>query len=207
MQRAYGTQLSPKLRNSILAVLNGYLAQDKAEADAPYLRDALATIEQIKGSIDALAQFIYAISDPAGKYVLAVLNTRFAQRGRLLSLLAAKSVACEEARKQLRHDAEKSGFKEGQAWRWMVGRLFDLAAKAKLPVTVSKPNSRQKSEFRPSPFVKFVESLQKELPPVKWKPPQKGGALAAAISSVKLAAKRAKTKKIGAICPRKNGGR
>src|SRR5205823_3741686 len=121
IQSAYGVVLSTELRNSILGILNGYLWQDQAEACAPYLRDALAAVKRIKKSTDFFVESIDALSDPAGKYALTVVNACLNKR--IISLvpsLAAYSVACAEAAKRLRHDSVSSGFREGQAWRLMI---------------------------------------------------------------------------------------
>ena len=186
IQRAYGVVLSTELRNNILGILNGYLWQDQAEAYAPYLRDALAAVERIKKSTDFFVESIEAISDPAGKYALSVVNACLNKRTiSLVPFLAAYSVACAGAAKRLRHDSASSGFREVQAWRLMIRKLFNIAKKSNLPCTVAKPNTRQKTEFRPSPFVKFVKALQDQLPEMHWHPPRTVGALAAAISSVR----------------------
>jgi hypothetical protein len=185
IQSAYGIALSTELRNSVLGTLNGFLRQDQAEARAPYLRDALAAVERIKKSTDVLGKSIDAISDPTGKYALAVVNTCLKRTISLVPSIAAYSAACAEAAKRLRHDSASCGFREGQAWRSMIWRLLDIAEKFDLPCTVAKPNTRQKTEFRPSPFVKFVKALQDQLPDTHWHPPRTIGALAAAISSVR----------------------
>jgi hypothetical protein len=190
VERAYGNRLSVELRSRISAILNAYLWQDQSESGAPYLRDAVAAVEHMKTLIDGLISCIEGISDPAGKYALSVI-TCFARR-RLAPQLAAQSVACVKAESKLRRDAEKAGFKEGQAWRLMIWHLLDLAEEMNLPATVGKPNTRQKTEFRPSPFVRFVIALQKLLPGVHWHPPRTIGAVATAISSVR--SDRAKTR-------------
>ena len=129
---------------------------------------------------------IDAISDPAGKYALSVVNACLNKRTiSLVPSLAAHSVACAEAAKRLRRDSASSGFREGQAWRLMIRKLLNIAKKSNLPCTVAKPNTRQKTEFRPSPFVKFVKALQDRLPEMHWPPPRTVGALAVAISSVR----------------------
>lgn len=202
IQSAYGVVLSTELRNGILGILNGYLWQDQAEAYAPYLRDALAAVERIKKSTDFFLESIDAISDPAGKYALSVANACLNKRTiSLVPSLAAYSVACEEAAKRLRRDSASSGFREGQAWRLMIRKLFNIAKESNLPCTVAKPNTRQKTEFRPSPFVKFVKALQDQLPEMHWHPPRTIGALATAISQV-----RSDRGKIGAIYPTALGG-
>jgi hypothetical protein len=177
--------LSTELRNSVLSTLNGYLRQDQAEARAPYLRDALAAVERIKKSIDAFVRSIDDISDPAGRYVLSVVNACVQRTLPLIPSVAAYSVACSEAAKKLHNDSASSGFREGQAWRLMIWRLLDIAEKSDLPCTVAKPNTRQKTEFRPSPFVRFVQALQEQLPTAHWDPPRTIAALASAISSVR----------------------
>lgn len=185
IQSAYGVVLSTELRNSILGALNGYLRQDQTEARAPYLRDALAAVERITKSTDAFAKSIDAISDPAGRYALSIVNACLKHAGSLVPSLAKYSVACGEAAKKLRRDSESCGFEEGRAWRSMIWKLLDIAEKSQLPCTVAKPNARQKTEFRPSHFVRFVQALQKQLPAGHWDPPQTIGALATAISAVR----------------------
>jgi hypothetical protein len=186
IQSAYGVVLSIELRNSILGILNGYLWQDQAEAYAPYLRDGLVAVERIKKSTDFFIDSINAISDPAGKYALSVVNACLNKRTiSLVPSLAAYSVACAEAGKRLRHDSAGSGFREGQAWRLMIRKLFNIAKESNLPCTVAKPNTRQRTEFRPSPFVKFIKALQDQLPNVHWHPPKTMGALSTAISLVR----------------------
>jgi hypothetical protein len=185
IQSAYGIVLSTELRNGVLSTLNGYLWQDQAEARAPYLRDASAAVERIKKSTDAFVRSIDDISDPAGKYALAVVNGCVQRTLPLIPSVAAYSVACSEAAKKLHNDSASSGFREGQAWRLMIWRLLDIAEKSDLPCTVAKPNARQKTEFRPSPFVRFVQALQEQLPTVHWDPPRTIAALASAMSSVR----------------------
>jgi|SRR6266566_3104460 hypothetical protein len=185
IQSAYGIALSTELRNSVLGTLNVYLRQDQAEARAPYLRDALAAVERIKESTDAFVKSIEDISDPVGKYALFVVNACVQRTLSLIPSVAAYSVACSEAAKKLHNDSASSGFREGQAWRSMIWELLDIAEKSNLPCTVAKPNARQKTEFRPSHFVRFVQAIQEQLPTVHWDPPRTIGALASAISSVR----------------------
>jgi hypothetical protein len=185
VQIAYGVALSMRLRSSILEVLNEYLRQDQTEAHAPYLRDALAAIERIRKSTDAFVKSINAISDPAGKYALSIVNSCVKRAPALQPSLAAYSVACAEAAKRLRRASDNCGLKEGEAWRSMIWKLLDIAEKSGLPSTVAKPNTRQKTAFRPSPFVNFVQSLQNQLPSVNWNPPRTIGALATAIDLVR----------------------
>jgi hypothetical protein len=199
---AYGVELSAALKRRILTALSEYLWQDQTEARAPYLRDALAAIEQIKHRMDALANFIDAIADPAGKYALSVANTCFARTSAswrrsnndqarlkravsLVPVLAAYSVACAEASKRLREDSERCGFKEGQAWRSMIWKLLDIAEKFNLPSTVAKPNTKLKGKVQQSRFVRFVKALHDQMPTVNWPHPSTDSALATAISSVR----------------------
>jgi hypothetical protein len=184
IQAAY-FPLSDVAKTRLLHIARNYLWQDRAEHDAPFLDDALASIARVKKlSLDLLNEQKIT-NDPNAHHARSLVHQRFSElrNSDITDLLIDYCRACNEAAAQLKETSENSGFLEGAAWRSMVWGLLDLAEQLELPHKVAKPSGERTRQE--SKFVAFVREIQRQLPDVLWKPPTTSQALATAIYNVK----------------------
>jgi hypothetical protein len=170
--------LSAPARERIRDVLRYYIDEQQIDHDAPYLRDALSKLSRLSQRATALLTE-HRTRNSADSAALAKIEVL--PDGSVNEFLARYLATCVQAAAQLREDSQRWGFKEGHAWRFMILRLFDIVEEFGLPSTVAKKNE----ETLPSPFVAFVEEIQRQLPPVHWSFPQTHQSLAAAIVNVR----------------------
>jgi hypothetical protein len=200
IERAY-VPLQPEVRYRIAEIVREYRWLDKSEHDAPYLKDALDEIDRLaKGSTKLLTALDSNTHREPDSRTSRIRLSDKTSRGRQLArrtinqffdrsldtpfaaVISKYLQACAAARNELICKSRDSGFQEGHAWRLMVWRLFELAKKYRLRTQVSKPNARL---VRPSPFVRFVMAIQKQLADVKWRPPSTPAGVATAVYRVR----------------------
>jgi len=98
----------------------------------------------------------------------------------LIDLIISLDTACKNALNYLDRFA-KNIPPERTAWNQWIGDLIGIMEKRRLPVSARNDSDKQKDD-RPSPFVAFVDELQKSLPQKYRQSTQSNFALARAIN-------------------------
>jgi hypothetical protein len=192
IQSAYA-HLTTEAIKEIDTIVRTYIWLDGLARDAIALPKALDTIGRIKIGIAGLTNILKSelILPANGRAIHSILETiswqdvnfRFSD---LLLVLEQSKHTCELAEEYFRgQEADKRSIKEGDGWRFMVGRLLILANRLNLSTTIATPTDTTKN---PSKFVAFVSEIQRQVSEKyqpHWPVPTTEQALPHAISHVR----------------------
>jgi hypothetical protein len=189
IQNAFGVRLGPTERAEVIYFVNDYFYVHELERRAPFAGDAIAWLKKLRASLQQVLNLMRRKADTAP----LLLEAEDYARDNLVVLLRAKSgprwtwgnkvsfvAQLEHACGKVIQDFEtiEGGFKEGSAWKILITRLTEFAARNNFPFLAGKGG-------RTSPFVKFVRELQKTFPKAYRKHLQSDDALAEAISKAR----------------------
>jgi hypothetical protein len=200
-ERIYGFPIIPDARCRIVKATREYYSDAQLEVDAPSLSETLAEVRKMKlaaqglhlmlreGLIDqrAAASHRYArhlvmghLKIPTAPFVADRSTKKEALRALSLNSRALAR-ACGSV---LEQSASATSFTHGEAWNMWICRLTIICRSSALPATVRKdsyePKTRKGTKSG-SPFVMFLERLQKFLPEELRLHTQSSQALAVAI--------------------------
>ena len=187
IQCAYEVRLSGSLRSEIIGLVDHYFYNHQLELAAPFADDAAAWLKKLRANLtDALhlmrrrpatATQISEAEDFGRSQIMVLM--RKARRdvnwtwGQIVTHIAQLEHACGE----VIQDCENSedGFKEGSGWNLLISQLTELANRCGFSRSAAKGG-------KTSPFVAFVQELQRTFPAEFRNHFQSDDALAEAIS-------------------------
>jgi hypothetical protein len=165
MEVAIQRPINCGLRDEIVEIVQCYFRVQTFEANAPFVKDVLERLNSIRQTVQKLQQTLdFSLGDSVIENVRIQLEQNLDGGGlhsidtALESLLQASHFAEEKLQEQA-----DCGFSEGEAWQEMVGSLRALMRSNSMPFRASPANLRAKDP-KGSPFVQFVQSLQKTFP-------------------------------------------
>lgn len=175
LERSIGRSIAQPLREKISNIVQQHFAHQPFETNAPFLDDVLSRLLQIK---EAANIFRKELQGPRNRADRETSNIVRATLARFLDIpgyeaevetvelleefVGSVMSAADEARKHF--VAESSdGFVEGQSWQRMVSRLKTLMRDSSMPHGASQASDKSKTNLG-SPFVRFVQTLQRSFP-------------------------------------------
>ena len=191
IQDTYGNELSPDLRKEIYEATISFLRFVPTERAAQPILFARTKITQIIKTAQALqkAIFKYPQSDAGDATLHAnhLINRCFDhplvknrdKLGFIGTLMTSLAVACEGAFITL-DDPANRGRRKGETWENWVRKLTEIFKAHRLPTAARKDTDKNKTG-KPSPFVAFIQELQKCFPAEFRRSTQSDEALAKSI--------------------------
>jgi hypothetical protein len=172
---AYGVPLGDEERTAITRTITEYFDWAVFEPASPFLDDSIRWLDTARNSGDKFWRHLYIETGPdslkgdAYFHAKTALDTELRDIGaspteEIISSITAFMAASVKAGARMIADAEKNGFREGDAWADMIVDLTALMKGAGLPVAVNKAVDKA-AHWKPSPFVAFVQALQLLFPP------------------------------------------
>ena len=168
MEAAIGRPVADDLRAEIVKIVQKYFRMQPFEANAPFLDDVLKHLRAVTKSAKQLKGALRAPSpNGAGDVVRAYLVQGFGEaRPDAIEAMEADldrlSEAAMLAEKDFLENSHR-GFSEGDAWQEMVRSLKNLMRSFSMPAGASNDSSKAKA-LTGSPFVRFIQALQKTFP-------------------------------------------
>lgn len=202
LAQAWGAVFSGADRADIKTIADAYLAWEPFERNAPFIKDGLARLKRIDRSArrfwGALLQGDQGDLREAARQAELAIERHFHPSGSdtvgsyddMVHRMSDFIRACGLAQRELAALGQSGGFKEGDAWREMIGALVDWSEPRELPTRISKGRARSKGDPRPSPFVAFVWELQRHFPTEHQRHMQSLDALATAMNAARAAWRR-----------------
>jgi hypothetical protein len=161
METAIGRDIVDNLKVEITRIVQNYFRKHSFEVNAPFLDDVVEHLDVISETTKQLKDALSA-SNSAVDLVRAQLAQGFEETNSdPIESLEAKLEALSHAAWLARGDftESKDGFSEGHAWQEMVRSLKSLMCLYSMPAGASQDSSKAIS-----PFVQFIQSLQKTFP-------------------------------------------
>jgi hypothetical protein len=181
-------------RETITAIVNEYLHNERFERNAPFLDDALKWLKAAEKSATRFWKTTWGGGDSekgdaifyAQDYVERHIDDHGLQIpgeskwDALVSIMTNVVAALAIARREVPKEA-RAGFVEGETWDAMICQLSDFAEAKGFPVGASKGVDKAASS-KPSPFVAFIREIQNTFPAVSRRHNASDIAIAEAIS-------------------------
>jgi hypothetical protein len=157
LEQEIGRPIPEAVWDELIEATREYRADTDLERNTPLLSPAIDRVKKLR----AAAAVIYAVY---GESVSDERRTPYvhirvdALRAWALESRAMMRACDSELRALAGVEAEDSGFRVGEAWAWWIWRLTRIFKKAGLPT------GARNDALGTSPFIKFVDELQKYLP-------------------------------------------
>lgn len=173
IEAAYGSSLSPNVRQSIAEATTKFLYWEIFERNAKPAKDAAKLISSIMAASNKLRKALSACGGDVGFVAQRLVKEQFSKPRRLTvksheqlfhalsDVLLPLGLACKQALITLADEEDIQPFREGQSWNNWIRRLTTITRENKLPSGVSKGSDKSPNV---SPFTKLVAALQKRLP-------------------------------------------
>jgi hypothetical protein len=168
IETAYGHPLSKSVRGKIRCVTREFLDWVAFEPAARSNSEALARVQSIKKAVHEFREVIFRYPPSMGRdadlyarrLICKHVGLPFEGRDGLQNLALKLSKGCDLAQADLTRGTE-SGFRQGDAWDLWVRKLTSTLKSCGLPTGARGDYDPTKEE---SPFVRFIDELQKSGP-------------------------------------------
>lgn len=204
IETAYGRNLEPSIRSSIVEAVKTYIRDERFEQRAPFVRDVQERLDRIDRTARDLNRAMQdnPKSDAAGpefqaqvlieQCLVELPQVKQDGLGALRQGVIALIIAVRRAKEKL-GSGVGAGLVEGDAWDMFVCALTKIVTEHRLPSGVSKGLDKSASGAS-SPFVALVHSLQSTFPPESRRHTASDQAIAQAITVARRARRRREAK-------------
>ena len=162
LEKAYGRELSPAIREKIIETVHEYTNRAHQEQNAPYRRDVLVYMKNLYQAAIAFKSALTNLgSGPESRAIIVLIQHQLRKLGgpKLdVSDFRARTnkftIACSRASVDIQN---RQGFVDGDAWRYLIRELSKILETAGLAVGASQETGN-------SPFVALISAMQANLP-------------------------------------------